>query len=69
MVHCKLTWWSMWVYQTITSSTHLNINDELLLESRLEVTVRIVISPLAVVVKMYDAASTKNLPQMTRVLT
>jgi hypothetical protein len=56
----------MWVYQTITSSTNLNINAELLMVSRLEFTMRIVLCPLVVVVNIYDAVSAKNLLQMSR---
>jgi hypothetical protein len=59
----------MWAYQTITSSTDLNINAELLMVSRLEFTMRIVLCPLMVVVKIYDAVSTNNLLQMSRALT
>jgi hypothetical protein len=50
----------MWAYQTEMNSTCPNINAELLLLSRWEYTMMIVLSSLVVVVKMYDAISTKT---------
>jgi hypothetical protein len=66
MVACKLTWQNMWAYKTVTSNICRNINDELLMVSGLEFIMRIVLCPLVVMVKMYDAISSKNLPQLKR---
>jgi hypothetical protein len=60
MVACKPTWQNMLVYQTITNTTCPNINAELLLVSRPEFITWIVLCPMVVVVKIYDAVSTKT---------
>jgi hypothetical protein len=57
VVACKLTWQNMWAHQTITNNICQNINAELLLVSRVEHTIRIVLCPLVVVVNVYDAIS------------
>jgi hypothetical protein len=50
----------MRAYQTITSNTCPNINAQMLLLSGLGYTMKIVNCPLVVVLKIYDAVSTKT---------
>jgi hypothetical protein len=64
MTACKRTWQNTFAYQTVTNNTCQNINAELSMVSRLQFTMRIVLCPLVVVVKIYDALCTKNLPPL-----
>jgi hypothetical protein len=47
-------------YQTITTNAGSDITAQLLLVSRLEHTMRIVVCPLVVAVKIYDDVSAKT---------
>jgi hypothetical protein len=61
VVACEPTWKNRRTYQTVTNNACQNINAELLLVSRLEYAVRIVLSPLVVVVKIYEGESVSRL--------
>jgi hypothetical protein len=60
VVACKLKWKNMIAYQTVSNNTCLNINAELLLVYRLAYTVSIILCPLMVVVKIYEAVFGKT---------
>jgi hypothetical protein len=60
VVAYEVTWQNMRADQAITNIIFRNINAELLLMSRLQETMRIVLWPLALAAKMYDATSEKS---------
>jgi hypothetical protein len=53
-------WQNMRVYQTITNNPCPHINAELLLVSKMDYTMRILVCPLVVVVNIDDAVSTET---------
>jgi hypothetical protein len=60
VVYCKPTWQNLRACQTITNNTCPDVYAELLLVSRLEYTIRIVLYTLVVSVEIFNAVATKT---------
>jgi hypothetical protein len=59
VVACKTMWQNVRAYRTITKNPCPNMNAELLLESNMDYTMRILFCPLVLVVNIDDAISTE----------
>jgi hypothetical protein len=59
VVACELIWKNMWAYQTVTSNPCLHINAELLLVSRMDYSMRILLCPPVLLMNIDNANSTE----------
>jgi hypothetical protein len=60
VVACKPTWKNIRAYQTVTNNPCPYVNADLLLVSRMDYTMRILLCPLVLVVNTDDAIPTKT---------
>jgi hypothetical protein len=58
VVACKPMWRNVRAYRTITNNPCPHINAELLLVSRMDYTMRVLLCPLVLVVNIHDAETT-----------
>jgi hypothetical protein len=58
-------WQNMLAHQTMTKNPRPHINSELLLVSRMDYTMRIILCPLVLVVKIDDTVCTKGASYVT----